>query len=148
MLDGYGHSAVSFKGQPPCEHLVEDDTGGVNVAAGVDPISPCLFRRDIVNGAQCLLGQCLGGVFQAGDAEVGHLHTAVPQHHHILRLDVPVDDAATVGMAQVMKCSDSRQFSWPRFSIYCLSVMPSMSSMTIYSVSPPRETSYTETMLG
>ena len=100
MLDGYGHGAVPFKWQPPSEHLVEDDTGGVNIAAGVDPISPCLFRRDIVNRAQCLLGQGLGSVFQAGDAEVGHLHTAVPQHHHILRLDVPVDDAAAVGMAQ------------------------------------------------
>ena len=33
----------------------------------------------------------------------------------------------------VMKCSDSRQFRRPRRSIYCLSVMPSMSSMTMYS---------------
>jgi len=47
-----------------------------------------------------------------------------------------------------MKCRDSRQFSWPRFSIYCLRVMPSISSMTIYSISPPRDTSYTDTMLG
>ena len=51
-------------------------------------------------------------------------------------------------MIWVMKCRDSRQFRRPRFSMYCLRVMPSMSSMTIYSVSPPRDTSYTETMLG
>ena len=51
-------------------------------------------------------------------------------------------------MIWVMKCSDSRQFSWPRFSIYCLRVMPSISSMTMYSTSPPRDTSYTDTMLG
>ena len=51
-------------------------------------------------------------------------------------------------MIWVMKCRDSRQFSWPRFSIYCLRVMPSISSMTIYSISPPRDTSYTDTMLG
>ena len=100
-----------------------------------------------MDGAQRLLGQSLGGVFQAGDAEVGHLHAAVPQHHDVLGLDVPVDDAPAVGVAEsarmiwVMKCRDSRQLSWPRFSIYCFRVMPSMSSMTIYSVSPPWDTS-------
>ena len=51
-------------------------------------------------------------------------------------------------MICVMKCSDSRQFSCPRFSMYCFSVMPSISSMTIYSISPPLDTSYTDTMLG
>ena len=38
-------------------------------------------------------------------------------------------------MIWVMKCRDSRQSMRPRRSIYCLRVMPSMSSMTIYSVS-------------
>ncbi len=44
-------------------------------------------------------------------------------------------------MIWVMKWRASRQLSWPRFSMYCFRVMPSMSSMTIYSVSPPFETS-------
>ena len=44
-------------------------------------------------------------------------------------------------MIWVMKCRDSRQFSCPRFSMYCFRVIPSISSMTIYSVSPPRDTS-------
>ena len=35
-----------------------------------------------------------------GNAEVRHLHAAVPKHHHVLGLDVPVDDAAAVGVLQ------------------------------------------------
>ena len=44
-------------------------------------------------------------------------------------------------MIWVMKCSASRQSMRPRRSIYCLSVIPSISSMTIYSVSPEVDTS-------
>ena len=50
--------------------------------------------------AQCLLCQRLMSVSQTGDAEIGHLHTAIPQHHDILGLDVPVNDAAAVGMTE------------------------------------------------
>ena len=51
--------------------------------------------------AQGLLGQ--GAVPSGGDpgnAEIGHLDAAVPQHHDIVGLDVPMDDAPAVGMAQ------------------------------------------------
>ena len=51
-------------------------------------------------------------------------------------------------MIWLMKCSDSRQSMRPRRSIYCFRVMPSMSSMTMYSVSPLVDTSYTDTMLA
>ena len=34
-------------------------------------------------------------------------------------------------MIWVMKCSASRQSIWPRRSIYCFRVTPSMSSMTM-----------------
>ena len=51
--------------------------------------------------AQRVLGQrAAAGVGQPGDAKVGHLHAAVPQHHHIVRLDVSVDNAPAVGVTQ------------------------------------------------
>ena len=100
VLDGHGHGAVPLEGQAAGEHLIQHHAGGVDVAAGVDPVPPGLFRGDVVDGAQGLLGQGLGGVLQAGDAEVGHLHAAVPQHHHVLGLDVPVDDAPAVGVGE------------------------------------------------
>ena len=65
------------------------------------PQRPGLLRRDVVHRAQGLLGQGAvppGG--HPGDAEVGHLHTAVPEDHNVVGLDVPVDDPPAVGVAQ------------------------------------------------
>ena len=49
----------------------------------------------------------------------------------------------------VMKWRASRQFSlFPFFCIYCFRVIPSISSITMYSKSEERLTSYTATILG
>ena len=100
VLDGHRNGGLSFKGQPPGEHLVKHHAGGINIAAGVRPVAPCLLRGNIVDGAKSLLCQGLGGIRQTGDAEIGHLHAAVPQDHDVLGLDVPVDDATAVGVAE------------------------------------------------
>ncbi len=100
VLDGHGHGAVALEGQAACEHLIQHHTGGVDVGAGVDTVAPRLLRGNIVHGAQRLLGQRLPGVGQTRNAEIGHLHAAVPQHHDVLGLDIPVDDAPAVGVAQ------------------------------------------------
>ena len=100
MLDGYGNSGIPLKGQPAGQHLIEHHTRGIDVAAGISTVAPCLFGRDIMDGTQGLLGQRLGGVFQTGDAKVGYFYTAVPQDHNVLGFDVPVDDAPAVGVAQ------------------------------------------------
>ena len=100
VLDGHGHGGLPLKGQPPREHLIEYHTGGIDVAAGVRPVAPRLLRRNVVDRPQSLLRQGLGGIRQTGDAEISHLHAAVPQNHDILGLDVPVDDATAVGVAE------------------------------------------------
>ena len=51
-------------------------------------------------GAQSFLGQRIALAHDPGDAKVGDLDGAVLQHHHVMGLDVPVDDAAAVGMLQ------------------------------------------------
>ena len=53
-----------------------------------------------MDAAQRLLCQRLMGVSQTGNTEIGHLHAAVPQHHDVLGLDIPVDDAAAVGVTE------------------------------------------------
>ena len=50
--------------------------------------------------AKGFLGQGVSLGHKPGDAEVCHLHRAVLQHHHIVGLDIPVDNAAAVGMLQ------------------------------------------------
>ena len=100
MLDGHGYGALSLEGQAAREHLVQHHAGGIDVGSGVDPVAPGLLRGDIVDRAKSLLGQRLSGVGKAGDAEIGHLHAAVTQDHDVLGLDVTVDDAPAVGMAQ------------------------------------------------
>ena len=100
MLQDHRHGGVPVVGQCAGEHFVQHHAGGVQVAAGVDVAATRLLRRDIVDAAQGLLGHGALGVGDAGDAEVGHLHAAVPEDHDVLGLDVPVDDAPAVGVAQ------------------------------------------------
>ena len=101
VLDGHGDRRVPLVGQAAGQHLIEHYAGGVDVAAGVDAAASGLLRRDIVDRAQRLLSQGrLRGGGQPGNAEVRHLDAAVPEHHNVLGLDVPMDDASAVGMGQ------------------------------------------------
>ena len=103
MLDGYRDRGVPLKGQASGDHLIQDHAGGIQVGTGVDVTAPGLLRRDVVHRTQGLLGQGAvppGG--HPGDAEVGHLHTAVPEDHNVVGLDVPVDDPPAVGVSQCL----------------------------------------------
>ena len=55
-----------------------------------------LLGRQVLGGADDRAGLRHLRVTGARDAEVGHLHAAVAQHHHVVRLDVAVDDLAPV----------------------------------------------------
>ena len=159
LLDGNLHHVVSIKGQMSGKHLVHHDAHRVDVAGAVGLVSFCLLRADIMHAAHCLAGQhlviCPGN---AGDTEVHHAQLAVIQQHNILGLDIPVDDAPAVGMAQAcssalriweMKCTVSRLESLPPRSLrYSRRVMPSTYSITIYCRWSLTETSYTLTILG
>ena len=101
VLNGHRHGGVPLEGQAAGNHLIEHHAGGVQVGPGVDVAAPGLLRRDVVHRPQGLLGEgavAPGG--HPGDAEVGHLHAAVPQDHDVVGLDVPVDDPPAVGVAQ------------------------------------------------
>ena len=53
-----------------------------------------------MHAAQGLLCQGVALAHDPGNAEIRHLDAAVFQHHHIVGFDVPVNDAAAVGMLQ------------------------------------------------
>ena len=53
-----------------------------------------------MNTSQCFLSQGVALAHDTGNAEVRHLHRAIFQHHHIVRLNISVDDAAAVSMLQ------------------------------------------------
>ena len=106
-----------------------------------------------MHGADGLTAALLVDILERGDAEISDLDHVVVRDHDVLRFDVPVDDAPAVGVAEAPHdlCNEVQRLppvQLPRFSMYCFSVMPSISSMTIYSISPPLDTSYTDTMLG
>ena len=101
MLDGHRNRGIPLKGQAAGNHLIEDHTGRVQIGALVNVAAPGLLRRNVVYRSQSLLGEGAvpsGG--HPGNAEVGHLHAAVPEHHDVMGFDVPVDDAAAVGVPQ------------------------------------------------
>ncbi len=100
MLYRHGDGTVALKGQPPREHFVQHHAGGVDVRAGINAVASRLLGGNVVYRAQGLLRQRLSRVGKTRDAKVGDLHAAVTQHHDVLRLDVAVDDAAAVGVAQ------------------------------------------------
>src|SRR5690606_19514652 len=77
--------------------------GGVDVAAGVHPLTPGLLRREILRRADDLRRLRHGGRrvgHRAGDAEVHHLDIAVTGQHDVRRLDVAVNDAAPVAVVE------------------------------------------------
>jgi hypothetical protein len=97
------------EGQLPGDHLVEDDAHRVEVAAGVELPPLGLLRAHVLGGAahQAGLGEarCPGArLLDLGDAEVEHLDevrlVAAPLDHHVLGLQVAVDDPAGVCLAQ------------------------------------------------
>ena len=101
VLDGHGHRGVPIKGQAPGEHLIENHAGRVDIRPGVNMAASGLLRGNIVHRPQGLLGQgVLGGGHDPGNAKVSHLHTAVPEHHNILGLNIPVNDPPAVGVSQ------------------------------------------------
>ena len=74
------------------------------------------------------------GVGNAGQPEVQHLHVAVAAHHHVLGLDVAMDDARGVGGGQRLRdlpAESSTVDSAIGPSIFARSVAPSMNSWTM-----------------
>ena len=85
------------------QRLVEHERERVEVGALVDALAGRLLGRHVGERADHVAGagqRLVAG--QVGDAEVGQLgrHVRLVGHDHVLRLDVAVDHAALVGVAE------------------------------------------------
>ena len=67
----------------------------------IDPLSQGLFRRHVLDGPEgCTRARHLLLSSQLGDPEVQDLHQAIPSYDDVGRLDVAVNDAGCVCLAQ------------------------------------------------
>ena len=102
MLNGNGHRGFAIIRRPPRHHFIHNHAQGVQIGPIIDPAALSLLGRDVMNGAQGFLGQRIALGHEPGNAKVCHLHGAILQHHNIMGLNVPVNDAATMGMFQCL----------------------------------------------
>jgi hypothetical protein len=103
-------------------HLVDHDPEREDVAAAVDRLAARLLRAHVAqrpeHEARLRLGErlhvrdavgCVALLWrleQLGEAEVEDLRVAVRRHDHVLRLDVPVNDAGLVGLLEAARDLD------------------------------------------
>ena len=100
MLNGHSHGRLAVIRRPACHHLVHHDAQGIQVGPVVHPAALGLLGRNIVNAAQGFLGQCIALAHDPGNAKVGDFHGTIFQHHHVMGLDIPMDDAPAMGVLQ------------------------------------------------
>ena len=98
----------AFERRLPCEHLVEEHAEREQIGAGVEIAAARLFGRHVVERAHddAVLGldelrrssleAAERRAHQLGEPEVQDLHVAVGADHHVLGLEVAMDDAGVV----------------------------------------------------
>ncbi len=109
--------SLATEGQRPRGHFVEHGAKGEQIGTQVYFFSPRLLGRHVGNRAQCrsrtrqvrlasghgfgFLGGCLAGgqgnVGDLGQAKVQNLGVTPLGHEDVCRLDIPVDDALSMG---------------------------------------------------
>ena len=106
VLHEQRHRGVALEGRPAGEHLVEHGGDGVHVGGWAHRVPLGALGRDVLGGAEDearLRRHAAVGPVEASDAEVEDLHVvrivAAAHQHHVLGLDVAVDDALGVGLA-------------------------------------------------
>ena len=100
MLNRNGYGRVAIIGRTACHHLIHHNTQGVDVGTGIYTTALCLLGRDVMYAAQSFLGKGVALGHHPGNTKVSDLYAAILQHHYVMGLDIPVDDATAVSMFQ------------------------------------------------
>ena len=100
MLNSHRNGRFPVIGRTACHHLIHHNAKRIQVASVIHPAALGLLRGNVMNTSQCFLSQGVALAHDSSNAEVRHLHRAILQHHHIVGLNISVDDSAAVGMLQ------------------------------------------------
>ena len=101
MHPQYRHWGDTGKRNLSSEHLVENDTQGIDISSDVYMCAFRLFRGHVVRSADDGAGCApVRGIGSPSDAEVGELHGAVGRHKDVLGLDIAmgIDSALMSGL--------------------------------------------------
>ena len=98
VLHGDGHEVLAGVGRLAGQKLVEDGRQRVLVGALVHTLPARLLGSDVLARAEKRsgLGEAVGGIERASDAEIRHLGDAVLVDEDVVRLHVSMDDAVLV----------------------------------------------------
>ena len=108
MLNGNRNRRITVIGRSSCHHFVHDRTQRIDIRTAVYPAALCLLGRNIVHRAKGFLSQSIALGHHPGNTKVRHLYGAVLQHHHIVRFNIPVNDATAMGMLQCLGDLDGK----------------------------------------
>ena len=105
------HRGGSIEGTLARDELVKNDAEGELVAAKIAHVGARLLGRHVVDRAEDRAGRAVrhrhirvaDGVGQFGQPEVEDLHEAVGSDHHVLRLQIAMNDAAVVRRRQSLR---------------------------------------------
>ena len=102
LLEHLAHRDRGIAGERPLagEKLIEDDADGEKIGAAVHRQSQDLLRRHVGRRAEHRADLRQFRRFDVGNAEVGDLHRAIRQQEDVRRLDVAMDHAQPMRVAE------------------------------------------------
>ena len=120
---------VAAKRRGARRHLVENDAKREHIGSGIERLAKGLLRRHVARGShhrprvrpmlgeRRAIGVGLNGTQELGEAKVENFHMTIGREHHVLRLEIPMDDIGRVRLGETLPDLDGELelfFRWKR----------------------------------